>query len=203
MGRPREHGDQIRAALLETAARILAVDGPYAVSVRRVADEAGTTTRAVYSLFGDRDGLLLVLWRDVAADMRRLHDEVPRRANPEDELLDLALAYRAGALARPNAYELYLGLGGVKLPLTEQDRALAYASFTRVLDTLQRCVDQGRFPGRDPVAIGLQGWGLVHGLASLELRSCLGPPADAEARWRDAVEAIIAGYRQAPTTPNR
>ena len=90
----------------------------------------------------------------------------------------------------------------MKLPLNEQDRALAYASFTRVVDTLQRCVDQGRFPGRDPVAIGLQTWGLVHGLASLELRCCLGPPADAEARWRDAVDAIIAGYRQVPT-PNR
>ena len=59
MGRPREHDERTRAALLAAAERIVAEGGPAALSVRAVADAAGTTTRAVYSLFGSKDGLLV------------------------------------------------------------------------------------------------------------------------------------------------
>lgn len=56
----------------------------------------------------------------------------------------------------------------------------------------------GHFPGRDPEAIALQLWGLVHGLASLEAQGYLGPPGHAEARWRDAITSAVAGYRHRP-----
>jgi len=56
MGRPREHDEATRAALLEAAERIVADRGPTALSVRAVAEAAGTSTRAVYSLFGSKDG---------------------------------------------------------------------------------------------------------------------------------------------------
>ena len=59
MGRPREHDEQTRAALLAAAEQIVADGGPAALSVRAVAEAAGTTTRAVYSLFGSKDGLLV------------------------------------------------------------------------------------------------------------------------------------------------
>ena len=52
MGRPREHDAGTAAALLDAAERIVESEGLAALSVRRVADEVGTTTRAVYSLFG-------------------------------------------------------------------------------------------------------------------------------------------------------
>jgi AcrR family transcriptional regulator len=48
MGRPREHDAATRARLLSAAARLSADEGWSAVTVRRVAEEAGTTTRAVY-----------------------------------------------------------------------------------------------------------------------------------------------------------
>ena len=59
MGRPRRHAEQTRAALRTAAERLVAEGGPAALSVRAVADAAGTTTRAVYTLFGSKDGLLL------------------------------------------------------------------------------------------------------------------------------------------------
>jgi AcrR family transcriptional regulator len=76
MGRPKEHGVQTRTALLTSAAAIMHQEGRGAVTVRRVADEVGTTTRAVYSLFGDKEGLLRELSVDVAETMLRHHDSV-------------------------------------------------------------------------------------------------------------------------------
>ena len=59
MGRPREHDEHTRAALRAAAERLVAAGGSAALSVRAVAEEAGTTTRAVYSVFGSKDGLLV------------------------------------------------------------------------------------------------------------------------------------------------
>ncbi len=59
MARPREHDEGTREALRDAAERLFAEAGPDGVSVRSVAAEVGTTTRAVYSLFGSIDALLV------------------------------------------------------------------------------------------------------------------------------------------------
>src|SRR5215468_10039426 len=109
MGRPREHGTETREALLNAAGAILQAEGPAAVTVRRVADEVGTTTRAVYSLFGDKNGLMKALYVEAAETMRRHHEAVPIGDDPIADISELALAYRAAALEEPNLYWLYLG----------------------------------------------------------------------------------------------
>src|SRR5262249_643633 len=57
MGRPKLHGEATAGALLETAERIVDSEGLEALTVRRVAEGAGTSTRAVYSVYGSKDGL--------------------------------------------------------------------------------------------------------------------------------------------------
>ena len=79
--------------------------------------------------------------------------------------------------------------------VTEDDIALAFRSFERVLRTLRRMAAGGMFGARDVESTGLQLWALVHGLASLELRGFLASTEDKGAqRWRSAVAAILAGF---------
>src|SRR5258708_40264895 len=61
MGRPKLHDDGTAAALLAAAERTAQQHGLDALSVRGVAAAVGTTTRAVYSLFGSKDGLIVAL----------------------------------------------------------------------------------------------------------------------------------------------
>jgi AcrR family transcriptional regulator len=164
------------------------------MTIRRVAEEAGTSTRAVYSLFGDKPGLCRALFHEAAETMRRHHEAVPVSDDPIAEIAQLALAYRAGALEQPNLYDLYLGRGVPGLQPTPADMALAFRSFERVLEALGRAAAAGRLGGREPERVGRQMWGLVHGLASLELLGYLGDAEAAGARWRDAVGAALAGY---------
>ncbi|MGH7686496.1 MAG: TetR/AcrR family transcriptional regulator [Candidatus Dormibacteria bacterium] len=58
MGRPRLHDERTRAALLTAAERLVTEGGMDAISVRTAAVGAGTTTRAVYALFGSKQGLV-------------------------------------------------------------------------------------------------------------------------------------------------
>ena len=53
MGRPKEHDETTRRQLLDAAERLSATHGWEALTVRRIAEEAGTSTRAVYALFGE------------------------------------------------------------------------------------------------------------------------------------------------------
>src|SRR5437870_1341402 len=111
MGRPKEHGDETRTALLRAASDILGQEGVGGVSIRRVADQAGTTTRAVYALFEDKDGLLRALFRVAAETMRHHHEAVPADRDPIRELHALAAAYRRAAREQPHLYNLLVGGG--------------------------------------------------------------------------------------------
>ena len=57
MARPRSHTEGVRVRLLDEAVRMVAADGIGALSVREVARAADTSTTAVYSLFGNKEGL--------------------------------------------------------------------------------------------------------------------------------------------------
>ncbi|BCJ48284.1 hypothetical protein GCM10010168_26440 [Actinoplanes ianthinogenes] len=198
MGRPKGHGAQTRAALLAAAAEILHAEGAGAVSVRRVATAAGTSTRAVYSLFEDKEGLLRAMAEDVAETMRRHHEAVPERSDPCAEIVDLALGYRAAALAKPELYDLFFSLARAGSDRDDPLVRLVYRSFERVLRVIRRGVAEGVFPGRDEFGIGRHLFALVHGLASLELSGILGA-GRAPAVWRQSVEATLAGLRQPPS----
>jgi AcrR family transcriptional regulator len=192
MGRPREHGPEAREQLLRAAARLLNEEGPAALSVRRLSAEVGVSSRAVYSLFGDMRGLVGELCRRESETMVRLHEAVPRQANPVAEIRALALAYRRAALEYPELYRLMFERAVPVLSPSDDDIAYAMRSLARVEDAVTRALRQHR-RRRDPRQVTLQLWAVVHGLASLELRGALGDPATAEASWRDTVAAMTTG----------
>ncbi len=196
MGRPKEHGTETREALLTAAGVVLHAEGPAAVTVRRLADEVGTTTRAVYSLFGDKNGLMKALYVEAAETMRRHHEGVPEQDDPLAEIAELALAYRAAALERPNLYALFLGAVETRNEDAEIV-ALAFRSHERVLRSIGRAIASGRLPDRDPLDYGLELWAVVHGLASLELKGLLGGEETARRRWLDTITAVLSGFSAA------
>lgn len=204
MGRPREHGERTREALLAAAAELVHAEGPAAVSVRRVAEAAGTTTRAVYSLFGDKDGLLRALYREVAETMRRHHEEVAERDDPVAEIPDLALGYRAAGLAQPQLYDLWFAaIGRPNAALHREDAELGLRSLERVRRTVDRAVAADGFPGRPADQVVQQLFAMVHGLMSLELSGFLGDERAAAATWSAMVTALLHGLRQPPDRPAR
>src|SRR5918997_3106513 len=106
MGRPREHDDATRERLLQAAEHLSATKGFEAITVRAVAAQAGTTTRAVYALFGSKQGLEQALHEAMFTRLRDLLRACPRSEDPRADLLVQALAYRRWAVERPERYTL-------------------------------------------------------------------------------------------------
>jgi AcrR family transcriptional regulator len=80
-GQPRERSDAARnrELILAAARRLFDEEGPAAVSMDRVADEAGVGKGTLYRRFGDRAGLALAL---LDARERELQEDLIRGAAP-------------------------------------------------------------------------------------------------------------------------
>jgi AcrR family transcriptional regulator len=59
--RPRTHDDALRDRLLDVAAATVSTGGLTVLSLRSLAAEVGTSTSAVYALFGGRAELVKAL----------------------------------------------------------------------------------------------------------------------------------------------
>ena len=91
MGRPREHDETTREALRAEAERIVAEHGLAALSVRAVADAAHTTTRAIYSTFGSKEGLIDALAQTAFEFLYTEIAKLPQTEDPIRDAIDMAV----------------------------------------------------------------------------------------------------------------
>jgi AcrR family transcriptional regulator len=205
MGRPREHDEDTRARLLQAAEHLSATKGFEAITVRAVAEEAGTTTRAVYALFGSKEGLEQALHEAMFTRLRDLLQARPRIDDPREDLLGLALAYRRWAVERPERYALAMQrfVGHADRPRSKEGIAASRDALEALRRAVHRYHDGGQLPAElDPEDVVTQLRAIVHGLADFENLGRLEP--EPERQWRAAVSALFDGYTrdvaQAPAT---
>lgn len=201
VGRPREHDDSTRTALLDAAERLLEAGGADAVSARALADEAGTTTRAVYSLFGSMDGLF-------AALAQRTFDilglEVVRLAPSVDPAADIVRLgveiFRPLAVEHPSLYRVTFQRAVPSLKLGDEYRSSVANAFGGLVGFFVRLRDAGLLVDRDVEEAAIEFHALCEGLASVELRSPVFEP-DPDRVWRRAFETLVRGFAVSPDAP--
>ncbi|HYN97125.1 MAG TPA: TetR/AcrR family transcriptional regulator [Pilimelia sp.] len=191
---PRKSDPRVRPALIDVAARLLAEEGPQALSTRRIATEAGCSTMAVYTHFGSMSELV----REIAHEgFARLAGELARAAPTADPVADMAAlgrGYRHNALANPHLYAVMFGgssLGG--FALTEQDRQHGRYTLGTVVGCAGRCIAAGRFRHADPELVAHQMWIAVHGVVTLAAGGYLVDPCDADRCFEAQLVALMIG----------
>lgn len=158
----------MRERVLRVADEVLDAAGPDALSLRKIAELAGTSTQAVYTQFGGKPGLADAMYR---SGYQRLADELdalPGLTDPIEQLRALALAYRRVALANPEHYKLMTGR-----PIADYDPprdSLRFAASTMepLVDTVRAACASGALEG-DPRTVAMRLWAAGHGRVSLEL----------------------------------
>lgn len=199
MARPKLHDEALRIRLLDTAAAVLTSEGPDALSLRRLAAEAGTSTSAVYALFGGKPGILRGLFIEAFTRFGAHLDKVTPSDDPLTDLLALGHAYRASALADPHLYAVMFGSPVPGFEPTAQDYAYAKATFTPLLDAVRRAIAAGLIRNADPYLVATALWANVHGLVSLELDRAMPAPAGPPGAVFDtAIRANLDGWRIRP-----
>jgi AcrR family transcriptional regulator len=157
---PRKPDPAVREQLIATAARLLAQEG--ALTLRRVASEAGTTTMAIYTHFGGMDELKREVRRTGYA---ALADALSAAG---EDIVALCRAYTAFARAQGDLYRVMF----MEAPLDEADAAECAGTFAMLVAGAQRHVGEGEGDGE---ALAMELWAAGHGVATLELSALLTP----------------------------
>ena len=198
MGRPKEHDEATRVRLLDAAERLSAEHGWEALTVRRIAEEAGTSTRAVYALFASKEGLEQALHQAMFTRLRDLLRACEPTDDPRHDIAVQSLAYRQWAVERPERYALAMHrfVGRQSRPRSDEGLAVSREALGELRKAVRRCADAGLLlGGRDPEDVVTHMRAMVHGLAEFENLGMLGP--DPKAQWLAAVSAQLDGYVQA------
>lgn len=182
---PRRTADNdLRSRLIDTAIGMLEESGPEALQARRLTAEAGTSTQAVYTLFGGMPGLFREVVREGFARFDRSVAEVPESDDPVTDCFAQGLAYRDWALRHPQLYRLMLGLSATGNRVHgEWDMTVAGTPFSiregqeafgRLVRSLERARQAHRIAPDDTVAAAGQIWSATHGYVLLEIAGYFG-----------------------------
>jgi AcrR family transcriptional regulator len=208
MGRPRLHDQSTAEALLDEAERLLARGGPEAVSVRAVADAAGTTTRAVYTLFGGKEGLIHRLCERGYRDLVERVDSLSPTDDPAADLVEVGITgFRAFATTRPHLFRLTFERVTPDLLADSEVASSAFATYEALSRYVERLVEATSLGGQSVPAVIFQFHSLCQGLATSELQrqdppvgSCFWPmvdDAEVDTAWRTALSAYVRGLSAA------
>ncbi len=179
---PRPAKPDIRQALVEAAAHLLAHEGPAALTTRRLAAEVGTSTMSVYTYFGSIRDVVREVVREGFDRLAGRLAAVPITDDPVADLANLTRVYRKSALADPSLYAVMFGGSSIAgFQLSEEDRAIGLRTLRTAVDCVRRCVETGRFrPTTDAWLVARQLWCAVHGLVILELGGYFSDEGSAE-----------------------
>ena len=175
----------------------IAEQGVDALSLRDVARDAGTTTRAIYTLFGSKDGLLGALGVRAFNLLQREIEALPRPISPPAT----SSRWRSSSVASRSTTRR-----SSRSRSTAPTRRSGHASAPPpdALAVLNKrfgpLADADLLGGRSISEASIQFRALCEGLAWTELRGNPLPP-DPERFWRNAFHALVTGF--AAPAPDR
>lgn len=164
------HGD-LKNALIEAGADILAKDGVGGLSLRKVAQKAGVSHTAPYAHFADKQALIAAISTD---GYRRLYEALSAAAqqyiaDPARQLVEGAWAYVQFALNDTDHFKITLS-GVIEkekdYPAFVEISQRSFALLVQIVAACQQAKVLKRGPA-DLIAVGV--WSLIHGFISLVL----------------------------------
>ena len=157
---PRTADEKVRIALLETAARLLAREGPDALTTRRLASEVGASTMALYTHFDGMNDLRRAVRLEWFNRLFERLAKVTRTSDPVSDLASQGWAYFFSAVENKHMFRATV----VDLLDDPVVATMAMQAFQVLADSVQRCMDEGRLSSGDATARALQIWMMGNGV---------------------------------------
>jgi len=159
-----------RAEILEAAERIFVAHGYEAATIRKIADEVGVSSTALYMHFRDKDQILLEICTGAMEELLASNREIS--ALPIDAVARVRMmleAYLAFALEHPNAYRLVFCSSPVMDEIRRQHATLQIGQecLDRFASVIREIAAQGRLRVGDPRSVHQVLWAACHGITTL------------------------------------
>jgi AcrR family transcriptional regulator len=199
MGRPKIHDAATRDALAVAAERLFETEGAAAVSVRKVAAAAGTTTRAVYTLFGSQEGLLFEALgvRTFSLLTEALSDH-PETDDPVHDLVEMGIdVFRTFVLEHPALFQIVFQRAISGFDAGAELQSVRQHTLVVLRGKVARLKARGGLGSGDVETRTAEYEALLEGLGNLERRGAILrmlPRGREEETWRGALRALVTGF---------
>ncbi len=194
--RAYHHGD-LRAALLEEAAGMIAEGGAANVTMRELGRRLGVSRAAPYRHFQDKGELLVAV---AAAGFRSLNERLETVAagaprTSVERVRRLGEEYVRFALENPAHYRLMYGREALARQDHPELREAGSALFERLVDVIRAYQESGGIKREDPRVLAYVAWSAVHGLASLLIDGQIQSAHDVEGLIEQTTKTVLDGMR--------
>jgi AcrR family transcriptional regulator len=184
-----------RAEILAAAERIFVEYGYEGATIRKIADEVGVSSTALYMHFRDKSEILLEICQAAFEQLLAIHVEIKARADaPQVKVRHMLEAYMAFGLAHPNAYRLVF----LTRPQEASDGAQTVAQklgkrvYESFIETVAEWSASGKLKAETHVAAQTL-WGGTHGIVALIITKPYFPWADPKILTRAMLDALFEG----------
>lgn len=202
MGRPRMYDEALRERLIKEARLMLSDDGYHGVSLRVLTRNVGTSTNAVYTLFGSKEALMAEgVVRDLEEKLSG-EDYGSQTGNPKDDLLRFARAYRKDATTDPRTFNgTFEAMEEARRPGSLTDRinpevkTISSKLYKPILELCEQIAEGLPEVDLNPRHMATALWAVVHGFIGLEIAGAL--PLDSEESelmFDKSIEALYLGW---------
>lgn len=189
--RSYHHGD-LRHALLQASAELIAEKGAEAFTLREVARRVGVSHTAPYRHFKDREALLDVLAAEgFAAHHEASHAAATAREDVLERLRATGKVYVQFAEERPSQFRMMFGR------TSPDPGAAGLASFAELLARIDECQEAGVIAPHQRLRVAGVLWCAMHGLAELSVSGAIDLVAegDREGLANFLMDTLVRGLR--------
>jgi AcrR family transcriptional regulator len=193
--KPKGEGHERRAEILAAAERIFVEHGYEGATIRKIADEVGLSSTALYMHFSEKGEILQEICKQTFAALMEVNLAIlAEPGEPQDRMRRMMRAYVDFGFANPNAYRLVYMTRPVELREGAQDAAREmggelFRSFEQVVEDAAR---SGRLRG-EPRATAQALWAGGHGVVSLMITKPYFEWVDRETLVTALLDGLFAG----------
>jgi AcrR family transcriptional regulator len=203
MPRPKQRTPQLRDRVLQAAVDMLAHDGLAGFTTRKVAEGAGTSTPAVYELFGDKAGLVREMFFEGFRMLYLRLDGRGTTGDPRADMVAVMLVLREFAQENPALARLMFSRPFAEFDPGPSERRAGSAVRELIVERVRGCIDAGVISG-DPTDIAHVLLAAAQGMILQETAGWLGTSsASMDRRWDLAADVLVNGLSSARPTATR
>jgi AcrR family transcriptional regulator len=158
-----------RAEILHAAERIFVRDGYQGATIRKIADEVGVSSTALYMHFRDKDDILLEICAGAVGVLLAQNTEIAgRQIDAVDRVRLILDAYMRFGLDNPNTYWLTFCSSADELSEHDVANDLRDRCYDRFKGAIGAIAKEGRLRSTVEVAAQVL-WAACHGLIALRI----------------------------------
>ncbi len=191
------HHGNLRAALLEEAARMIGEGGVSSVTMRAIGERVGVSRAAPYRHFPDKEALLAAVAASGFDELNRRLEAIddPTDGAALDQFCEMGRMYVRFALDHPAQYRLMYGEQSVARDQVPELGQAANDLFAHLVALIESQQAAGRIVTANPQQQAYVAWSAVHGLASLLIDGQIRAETDVDALIEGVIATVLNGFR--------